>query len=46
MVSELDTGRYAMKEVEPRRGWIGGSHIDWRKERVPVRMLALKESGL
>ena len=29
----------ASKNVGPQRGWIGGSHIDWRREQVPARML-------
>ena len=28
------------------RGWIGGSHINWRRERVPVRTLVPKGGGL
>ena len=35
----MDKRHCANKDVEPRRGLIGGSHIDWRRERVPARML-------
>ena len=35
----VDTRRCASKDVGPRRGWIGRSHIDWRKERVPTKTL-------
>ena len=35
--------RYASKDADPERGWIWwGSHIDWRKERVPARTLGPK----
>ena len=27
-----DTRQCASKDARPRRGWIGGSHIDWRRE--------------
>ena len=29
-----------------RRGWIKGSHIDWRRERVPVVTLGIEGGGL
>ena len=39
----VDTRRCASKNVGPKRGWIWGqSHIDWRKERGPARMLNLE----
>ena len=38
----VDTRRCASKDVRPRRGWIGGSHIHWRRERVPTRILGPK----
>ena len=25
--------------LDPEGGWIGGSHIDWKSERVPTRTL-------
>ena len=40
----VDTRRCASKDAESRSGWIGGSHIDGRKERVPMR--TLHEGGL
>ena len=46
MVSEPDAGECANKDFGSRRGGIGGSHIDWRRERVPARTLALKGGGL
>ena len=62
MVLEIDTGRCASEEVEPRRGvdmrrcvgkdagpkggGLGGLIIDWRKERVPARMLGSEGGGL
>ena len=39
--------RCASKDAGPQGGWIWrGSHIDWRKERVPTRTLGLKGGGL
>ena len=36
---EVDTRWCVNKNVRPRRGWIGKSYIDWRRERVPKRTL-------
>ena len=41
-----DMKRCASKDVGPRRGWIGGSHIDWRSERVPARTLGPEEGWI
>ena len=30
--SGVDTRRCDNKDAGPRRGWIGGSHFDWRNE--------------
>ena len=38
--------RCASKDAGPRRGWIGGSHIDWRRERVAARTLGLEEGWI
>ena len=35
----VDISRCASKDIEPQKGWIGGSHIDWRRERVPASTL-------
>ena len=35
-------GTRASKDVEPQRGCIATSHIDWRGERVLTRMLGHK----
>ena len=35
----MDTRWCANKDTGPRKGWIGGSHINWRRERVPVKTL-------
>ena len=32
----------ASKDAGPEGGWIGRSHIDWRRERVPTRTLGPK----
>ena len=37
-----DTRRYASKDAGLGRGWIGRSHIDWRRERVSARTLGPK----
>ena len=42
MVLEPDTRQCASKDVEPRRGWTGESHIDWRREQVSARTLGLE----
>ena len=43
----VDTRRCASKDAGPKRGWIWqGSHIDWRKERVPARTLDPKGGRL
>ena len=34
--------RCASKNAGPRKGWIEGSHIDWRRKRVPTKMLGPK----
>ena len=34
MVSELDTGRCASRDVGPSMGWIVRSHIGWRGEEA------------
>ena len=51
MVSKPDTGPCVSEEAKPRRGvdmrqcankdegWIEGSHIDWKREQVPVKTL-------
>ena len=39
MVSEPGTEQCASKDAGPQRGWIGGSYINWRRERVPARTL-------
>ena len=31
----VDTRQCVNKDVGPRRGWIGGSHIDWRGRWAP-----------
>ena len=36
----------ASKDAGPQRGWIGGSHIDWRRERVPAMTLGPEGHGL
>ena len=38
--------RCATKDAGPRMGWIGESHIDWRRERVSARTLSLEGGGL
>ena len=35
----VDTRRCASKDAGHKWGWTGGSHIDWRRERVPARTL-------
>ena len=35
----MDTRRCASKDAGLRRVWIGGSHIDWGRERVLARKL-------
>ena len=43
----VDMRLCASKNVGPQRGWIGwGSHIDWRKERVPARTRGFEGGGL
>ena len=42
----VDTRQCASKDVEPYGGWIRGSHINWRSERVPARMLGPEKGGL
>ena len=42
----VDTRQCFSKDTGPEREWIKGSHIDWRRERVPARMLGLKGGGL
>ena len=43
----VDTRWYASRDAGPERGVdLVGSHIDWRKERVPARTLAPKGGGL
>ena len=42
----VDTRRRASEDAGPQRRWIGGSHTDWRGERVPERMLDLEGGGL
>ena len=38
----VDTRQCFSKDAGPReREWIRESHIDWRRERVPARMLGL-----
>ena len=56
MVLELDTGRCVSEEAEPQKG--GGHEVvcqegcwilkgvDWRRERVPARMLGPEGGGL
>ena len=46
MVSEPDMKRCVSEDVRPRRGWIVRSHVDWRRERVPMRTLDPKGGGL
>ncbi|KAG7027110.1 protein SLOW GREEN 1, chloroplastic, partial [Cucurbita argyrosperma subsp. argyrosperma] len=41
LVRALHVRRCASEETGLRRGWIGGSHIDGRGERVPARTLGL-----
>ena len=41
----VDTRRCVGKEAGPCRGWIGGSHINRRKERVSTRTLGLEGGG-
>ena len=38
----MDTKRCASKDVGSRTVWIGESHINWKRERVPARTLAPK----
>ena len=42
----VDTRRCVSKDAGSRMGWIGGSHIDGRREQVSTRTLALKGGGL
>ena len=35
----MDTRQCASKDSRPDGGWIGGSYIDWRRERVAARTL-------
>ena len=35
----------ASNDVGSRKGWIGGSHIDWRRERVSAKMLGPEGGG-
>ena len=35
----VDTRWCANKDAGPLVGWIRGSHVDWRRERVPARTL-------
>ena len=42
----VDTRRCVNKDVGTRRGWIGGSHIDWRRERVSVSTLDLEREWI
>ncbi|KAG7017147.1 hypothetical protein SDJN02_22259, partial [Cucurbita argyrosperma subsp. argyrosperma] len=45
-LKEVDTRQCTSKDAGLRRGWIWWqSHIDWRKERVPARMMVVKEDG-
>ena len=42
----VDMRRCVNIDVGSQRGVDWGSHIDWRRERVPARMLGLEGSGL
>ena len=42
----VDTRWCANKDDGSRRGWIGGSHFDWRRERVPARTADPEGGGL
>ena len=42
----VDSRQRANKDAGPQRGWIGRSHIDWRKEWMPARTLGLKEGWI
>ena len=38
----LKSSNLQIRTLEPKRVNLAGSHVDWRKERVPTRTLTLK----